>query len=1396
MLKKIERTSTICWSPATLQDPLLALGTVAGALDASFSSKTELEIFGLGLQSNAKRMNKIAGIPGILFPGLICRFNRISWGTDFLACGKENGEMDIWNPTKVLAGKEDALVLRTTNHSGPVKGLHFNQTQTHLLASGATDGEILIWDMNQMDTPYAPGARSQRLEDVTFLAWNKDVPQILASGSSNGYTVVWDLRNRKELIKIPYPGGRKPVTSIAWNPAKPTQMVTCSDDDANPVILMWDLRNASAAERSFAGHSKGILSMDWCPKDPELLLSCGKDNRTIVWNTNLGEPIGDLAHSDNWGFDTKWCPRNPDLCVVASFDGLVAVHSIQGASNHPEEDVFSPVPAQEQVQQLDPNDPFASIGHQDIKEPSAQPIFSLPHPPKWLRRPVGAVWGFGGKLVCFDEGHTTSVTVKTFPLNEELAFRTDQLDFILKQENPDTSAQYCDYMAHSEFVLNEKDKDVWKFLKTLFSANSRDDMLDFLGVDGKFSSDEKLNALLKKLKITPPVAASPQNSPKTAENADVADKPVTDTPSLGPFSVYSNRGTEESDIDGLITKALIIGDFEMAVSVCIGANRMADALVLAVNGGNELLEKTQKEFFKRYSKTKPYVRILQSITEGDLTDIVNQARVDANEGWKDLLALICTYSKPEDLAGYFATLGDRLMKINTTLPKDQASKGHAAALCFIGAGEFELVSNIWFPQEDTKTLPDSKKSIEILSLIEKIALFKQAVRFQDQRISLEEFEDKFPLSGLYDKYINFAYLATHNGKVEMAWRFLEQVPVNYIPEKNMICDIHVLRDRVYKCINQKLGVTGGDPAFPYESVDVIDGEAIRIANENAERQRLQQQQQSTRQQYGQSQPQYNPGQTRGSISEPFNPINRNPPYQQPWQQTQPSNTNWNNNQQHPPPTQTNSWQPAPPPVNNSWQPNPPPAANSWQPTPPPASNNWQPTPPPVANAWQPTPPPPTSNSWQNQQPNSANSWQQPPPINPNTWVPPSNPQAPWNGQATAPSVPPPSGSTGHAPPIPAQHFQPPTYVAPNSQYDSSHQHTAPQNEGISKSAPLGPPPVTGPPKPDRSKITKPGDKACFESLQKLMVKFSSLSKTPQEKRNLEEAEKKINILYDQMNEGKVDSTIIAELQSILNALNKSDFSTASKIHVDLISKKFDATGQWIGGVKKLIDALERFEKPPAPSPSVTSPHQPFGSGMAPPPISGNAMPNNLPPPPINRPPPPTFAPPPISGPPRGPSGSATPSQPANFAPPPITGPPRNTNPSNPNAFPPPPLAGPPRAAAPPHQLGNGPPPVNRPGPPNSFAPPPSKPVGGMAPPTNGYSNAPPNIAPPPRNNYNSGPPPTNGYNSGPPPTGNFPNQNFPPQNRPPPNGSFTQPPPPINNGYNAPPPPTNRPYGY
>lgn len=100
-----------------------------------------------------------------------------------------------------------ALIMRNNNHTGPIKGLHFNPKQPNLLASGGPNGEVYIWDMNNPTKPYSPGARSSKLDEITSLSWNGEVAHILATSSSSGYTVVWDLKNKKELTALTYGGG-------------------------------------------------------------------------------------------------------------------------------------------------------------------------------------------------------------------------------------------------------------------------------------------------------------------------------------------------------------------------------------------------------------------------------------------------------------------------------------------------------------------------------------------------------------------------------------------------------------------------------------------------------------------------------------------------------------------------------------------------------------------------------------------------------------------------------------------------------------------------------------------------------------------------------------------------------------------------------------------------------------------------------------------------------------------------------------------------------------------------------------------------------------------------------------------------------------------------------------
>ena len=94
------------------------------------------------------------------------RFNRLAWGyvdptrpRGVIAAGLENGELALWDPSKILSGqgyvhlhsrsplylsedRSDSLILRNSTHTGPVRGLDFNPIQASLLASGAVSGEV------------------------------------------------------------------------------------------------------------------------------------------------------------------------------------------------------------------------------------------------------------------------------------------------------------------------------------------------------------------------------------------------------------------------------------------------------------------------------------------------------------------------------------------------------------------------------------------------------------------------------------------------------------------------------------------------------------------------------------------------------------------------------------------------------------------------------------------------------------------------------------------------------------------------------------------------------------------------------------------------------------------------------------------------------------------------------------------------------------------------------------------------------------------------------------------------------------------------------------------------------------------------------------------------------
>lgn len=102
-IKGVNRSASVAIAPDA---PYMAAGTMAGAVDLSFSSSANLEIFKLDFQSDDKDLPVIGDSPSSE------RFNRLSWGKNgsgseqfslgLIAGGLVDGNIDIWNPLALI----------------------------------------------------------------------------------------------------------------------------------------------------------------------------------------------------------------------------------------------------------------------------------------------------------------------------------------------------------------------------------------------------------------------------------------------------------------------------------------------------------------------------------------------------------------------------------------------------------------------------------------------------------------------------------------------------------------------------------------------------------------------------------------------------------------------------------------------------------------------------------------------------------------------------------------------------------------------------------------------------------------------------------------------------------------------------------------------------------------------------------------------------------------------------------------------------------------------------------------------------------------------------------------------------------------------------------------------
>ncbi|KAL7773713.1 hypothetical protein CFE70_003680 [Pyrenophora teres f. teres 0-1] len=1202
-LREIPRTATFAWSPDSTQS-LIATGTKAGAVDADFSNETQLELWELNLDDSEQGVE----LKPVATVSVESRFNDIAWSQPteqyprgIIAGALDSGALVLWDAEKLRAGEgEDAEIDQIDKHTGPIQAIQFNPFRPNILASAGAKGELYIHDTDDESKSYRLGKAGANPDEYTTLDWNKKVPHILATGSSGGFVTVWDVKLRKENLTLNH-FGRKTVSAVSWDPNVPTRLVTAIPTDQNPLVLVWDLRNTNAPEKTLQSHDQGVLSLSWCVQDSDLLLSCGKDNRTIAWNPHTGEQLGEF----------------PVNTGAATDQNKAAAQAPEG------EDFFA----------------------QTHAEPQGA-SFTLKTPPNWLKRRAGVAFGFGGKLVRFGlVDNKSKVSISTFAVDSDVSAASEEFDKALEKGD---LTSICESKISK--AANDEEKADWTVIETLTSENPRSKLVEYLGFSEKTEEPEEDEEEKKEAKADGDVdeGASFFDNATDEGNflSDLAASKGAKT--NNPFQIYSGS---ESEADTKITRSLMLGDFNAALDVCLKENRLSDAFMIAICGGEKCIAKAQAAYFKKQSDAPNYLRLLASVVGKNLWDFVYNADL---KDWKEVMATICTFADQADFPDLCEALGDRLEE---AISEGTGSYRKDASFCYLAGSKLEKVVVNWAQelQESEKagieqTDSDNSFSIHARSLqefIEKVTVFRKVVNFKDAE---QDKENDWKLEPLYAKYVEYADIASAHGQLAIAEKYLDLLPSKY-PAAD------VARNRVKQATRKSAAqpaatqrqaqpaATGrrqvvvpayGQPAqatpappqqTPYAPVNPLQTQpaASPYAPANA----------------------YAP-QAQSNVRTPYTPATGVPA----GNAYTPSGYQPSQPQQGYGYGQVPQQNPiAPPPRNFSNSPSIVPAANrgnipAWNDTPDfgpqrqlhavplagppqgPFSPGARSTPPPPPKGPLQGPPrmtSPPSGPPQTGAPNpyapspAANTYAQPPPAGfappsqtplqrgqspyqpPTAAAPPSNRYAPAPG--TQPSAPP--GPMGGMPP-PRNIAPPPGQFTPaGSAYAPSPVQqmqqmppaaAAPPPRGPPQGPPRagpppGGPPMGGPPRPDSRPGTgqsqaapaaaakyPPDDRSHIPDVSRPIYEILEAdlqrvkAKAPaQYKQHVADTEKRLNILFDHLNnEDLLKPDTIQQMNELAMNIQAKQYDTATAIFSDLMTNKTEEGSNWMVGVKRLI----------------------------------------------------------------------------------------------------------------------------------------------------------------------------------------------------------------------------------
>ena len=186
----------------------------------------------------------------------------------------------------LLAEVSPHQIATLEGHTDGVAAVSFSPDGS-LLASGSSDGTILLWDMRSRERVATLG----HTDGVAAVSFSPD-GSLLASGSSDGTILLWDMRSRERVATLGHTDG---VAAVSFSPDGSLLASGSSDG----TILLWDMRSrervATFGVAILERHTDGVAAVSFSP-DGALLASGLGDRTVLLWDVATREQVATLGH--------------------------------------------------------------------------------------------------------------------------------------------------------------------------------------------------------------------------------------------------------------------------------------------------------------------------------------------------------------------------------------------------------------------------------------------------------------------------------------------------------------------------------------------------------------------------------------------------------------------------------------------------------------------------------------------------------------------------------------------------------------------------------------------------------------------------------------------------------------------------------------------------------------------------------------------------------------------------------------------------------------------------------------------------------------------------------------------------------------------------------------------